>query len=82
MCGFEKVMLTSVVVVSLFFACVRVRFAPPFCPDFVPVQADGEKNEGSRKEFTRRVEPTVWLIAWESYALGAAALGQVAHVHL
>ena len=64
------------------FAYKHFRFAPPFCPDFVPVKLDDEKSEGGRKEFARRVEPTIWLIAWESYALGAAVLDQVVHVHL
>ena len=61
--------------------CLHFRFAPPFCHDFIPVQLDGEKSEGGRKEFGRRMEPATWLIAWESYALGAAVLDQVAHAH-
>ena len=66
--------------VSLFFAHVHYRYAPPFCPDFAPVHTNGEQGDGSRKEFARRVEPTVWLIAWDSYALGAVPLGQVEYV--
>lgn len=65
-----------------FYMCLRFRFVPPFCHGFIPVQLDGEKSEGGRKEFARRMEPTIWLIAWESYALRAAVLGQVAHVRL
>ena len=66
----------------LYYAYKHFRFVPPFCPDFVPVKLDDERSEGGRKEFTRRVEPTIWLIAWESYALGAAVLDQVVHVYL
>ena len=62
--------------------CLHFRFAPPFCHDFIPVQLDGEKSEGGRKEFARRVQSTIWFISWESYGFGAAVFGQVTHVHL
>jgi hypothetical protein len=51
------------------------RFVPSFCPEFIAVSLDVDANE--KKVYGKRLEPTVWLLAWDAYALAAVATGQV-----
>ena len=62
--------------------CSRVRFLPAFCPEHCPVSLEQEflpvaADTKEKKANERRLEPTIWALAWDSYALAAAALGQV-----
>ena len=48
---------------------------PNFCSEFVPVLIDdGEPKE--KKPSERRLEGQLWGLAWDGYALAAAALEQ------
>ena len=53
------------------------RFVPVFCPELVKVTLDVEANEKMDRTAKKRLDPTVWLLAWDAYALAAAATGQV-----
>lgn len=67
---------------ALWFVC---RFLPGFCPDHLPVSLEHEfvaagVDPRERKANERRLEPTLWGLAWDAYTLAAAALGQVSPV--
>ena len=56
------------------------KFLPAYCPDFTSVALEGSflavtPEGGSKSE--RRLEPAAWSLAWDTYALAAAALKQV-----
>lgn len=77
----------SAVVFALLHCMVVMfwRFLPAFCPGFMPVRDPAaDEDEGqvlrSKKGAGLRLELPVWLSAWDSYALAAAALGQVCFV--
>ena len=56
------------------------RFLPTFCPEFkdVPLDLTSEQQEaGKSKGANRRLEPVMWMLAWDGYALAAAVLNQV-----
>ncbi len=65
--------------------CVRCscRFLPPFCPEHLPVVLSLEDEKGAddketkKKASTRRLEVAAWMLAWDRYSLGAAALEQM-----
>ena len=62
---------------SPFLCCCLQRFVPVFCPELVKVTLDVEANEKMDRTAKKRLDPTVWLLAWDAYALAAAATGQV-----
>ena len=37
-------------------------------------------DRSEKKTNERRLEPMLWQLAWDAYALAAAALGQVCHM--
>ena len=58
-------------------ACLLLdRFLPSFCPEFLPVNSEGE-GESREKKAGKRLEVPLWLMAWDNYSLAAAALDQV-----
>ena len=59
------------------------RFLPTYCPEFRKVILDDSSGKlalredtRERKEVERRLELPVWLMAWDTYAIGAAVLEQ------
>ncbi len=55
------------------------RFLPPFCTQYVPVSLEiKEEPEGPvKKELTRRLEPALWQLAWDRFALAQAMTEQM-----
>ena len=60
------------------------RFLPPYCPEHCAVTLEHEflsaslsADRSEKKTNERRLEPMLWHLAWDGYALVAAALGQV-----
>ncbi len=62
-------------------ACVR--FLPTGCPEHCPVllDEDGKVRENPvKKDMTRRLDFSAWLLSWDPYAIGAIALYAVERV--
>lgn len=52
---------------------VALRFLPSTCPEQCPVllDEDGAIREGGfKKDLSRRLDFSVWLLAWDRYAIG------------
>ena len=63
---------------------VHVRWLPTHCSDHEVValnEEDFPDADKARKQFNRRfLDMSVWMMAWDRYALGATILGQMAFV--
>ena len=63
---------------------VHVRWLPTHCSDHEVVALNEEDYpvaDKARKQFNRRfLDMSVWMMAWDRYALGATILGQMAFV--
>ena len=56
------------------------RFLPLFCPQFQKVDLEDEpESAGTKKANNRRLDISDWQMAWDRYALAAAALNQFSY---
>eukprot|EP00973_Karenia_brevis_P068624 9542324-Karenia_brevis.AAC.1 len=55
---------------------IVTRFLPSFCPDFVTVKVDWEERTQTKPVSQKKLDLASWILAWDAYALAAAALGQ------
>ena len=62
---------------NVFVSVELDKFLPCYCPEAraVPLTVDGA-GEGKDRKNLRRLEFALWGMAWEGYALAAAALEQ------
>ena len=54
-----------------------LRFLPAFCPEYIRVAPEAEREPRRGEGNSRRLDLPMWLLAWDSYALAGAALDQV-----
>ena len=63
---------------------MHIRWLPTHCSDHEVValnEEDYPDADKARKQFNRRfLDMSVWMMAWDRYALGATILGQMAFV--
>ena len=56
---------------------VAFRFLPSTCPEHCPVLLDEDgmfREAGVKRDLSRRLEFSAWLLAWDRYAIGGRRL--------